>query len=92
MQLMGIPARVLVVGLLGGGFAVIGNMLALVMIGKINQKVPESERVGYFGWSSGIKKRYRLLYPDSKLIFAVRICEVSMIVCFIVGIWFVMKP
>jgi hypothetical protein len=88
---MGLPGKMLVAGFLGAGFAVALNMLALVMIGKINEKVPEGERVGYFGWSSGIKKRYRLLYPDSKLIVAVRICEVLMIVCFIVVIWFVMN-
>ncbi|MGA2482656.1 MAG: hypothetical protein ABSF92_06025 [Candidatus Acidiferrales bacterium] len=67
------------------------NMLALVMIGKINQKLPEDQRVGYFGWSSRIKKQYRALYPESRWLLAVRTCEILMFASFALLVWIIFK-
>jgi hypothetical protein len=37
------------------------------MIGKINERVPENERISYFWWGGEVQKRYKLFYPASKL-------------------------
>lgn len=87
MQMMGIPIQAIAIGLVAGGFAVTLNMLALIMIGKINQKLPLDERVSYFNWGSGIKKQYRGLYPESNLIIIVRVCEILLILCFVALFW-----
>jgi hypothetical protein len=87
MQLAGIPLRALLAGLVLGSFAVILNMLALVMIGMINHKLAPDQRISYFHWGSGIKKQFRTLYPDSKLTIAVRLCEISLVSSFIVLLW-----
>jgi len=42
-------------------------MVSFIMIGKINERVPESERISYFWWGTEVRKRYKQLYPASKL-------------------------
>jgi hypothetical protein len=66
--MMGIPLRAVIAGLTLGGFAIILNMLALVMIGRINEKLEPDKRINYFHWGSGIKKQFRQLFTDSKLL------------------------
>lgn len=49
---------------------VLANFLFYVMIGRINLKLPENERVGYFGFFSKnfrVLNEYRHLYPSSPL-------------------------
>ena len=87
MQLMHIPLKTIVVGLVGGSFAVILNMLALVMIGMINQKVTPEQHVSYIHWGSGVKKQFRNLYPESNLLVLVRLCEVGLVLSFIALLW-----
>jgi hypothetical protein len=61
------PAELIIIGAVLGSLAILLNMLALVIIGKINEKVPEHERMGYLWWGTGILKRYRAIYPNGRL-------------------------
>jgi len=84
MQFEAFPPRQLTMGLVAGGFAITANMLALIMIGKINEKVEPDQRISYFFWGSGIKKRFRELYPGSWLLAALRGCELGLVLSFVV--------
>jgi hypothetical protein len=57
-------------------------LISFVMIGKINERVPESERISYFWWGTEVRKRFKRLYPDSKLTLLLDLCLVLMVVCF----------
>ena len=72
---------------LGGSFAVLGNMIYFVMIGKINERVPNSERVSYILWGTEVRKKYKQLYPTSKLPLLVNLCVAFMFVCFPLMLW-----
>ncbi len=87
MQIMGLPAKAIIVALIGGGFAIMGNMLALIIIGEINQKVSEGQRISYFWWGTGIRKQHRWLYPDSKLVLLFDTCWISLVLCFPILLW-----
>ena len=82
------PLNVIVIVLLGGFFAIAANMLSFVMIGKINERVPEAERVSYFWWSTGVKKRYKELFPSSKIPLLVNVCVVMLLVVFALTVRF----
>ena len=77
-----IPLNVTVIVLLGGFFAIVANMLSFVMIGKINERVPEAERISYFWWGTEVKKKYKELFPSSKIPLLVNICVVMLLVVF----------
>jgi hypothetical protein len=80
MQLITQMSRsVIIAGCLMASAAVLANMISLMMIGKINERVPESERISYFCWG----KRFKLLYPGNRLVFLLDSCVVMIILCFI---------
>jgi hypothetical protein len=54
-----------------------------MMIGKINERLPESERISYFWWGTEVRKRFKQLYPGNRLVFLLDSCAVMMILCFI---------
>jgi len=68
--------------------AILANMLSLIMIGKINERVPESERISYFWWGSDVRRRFKELYPENRLVFLLDCCVGLMILSFIVLIRF----
>ena len=72
----------IVLGLVGGAFAFAANIIALWIIDQINKTLAESERLDWLGWGTGIKKRHRLLYPESRLVLAMNVCMVLMAVTF----------
>ena len=84
MQLMNqISWPVILAACLGGTAAILANMISFIMIGKINTVLPEGERVSYLWWGTGVRKRFKQLYPGNKLVFLLDSCLVMMIVCFI---------
>lgn len=87
MEIIGIPLKAVIAGFVEGGLAVILNMFALVMIGRINEKLEPDRRVSYFHWGSGIKKQFRQLYPESKLLVVVRLCELGLVLGFVGLLW-----
>ena len=80
--------RVIVIALIGGSFAILANMLSFIMIGRINERVPKNERVSYFWWGTEVRRRYKQLYPDSKLALLLDLCGILMVLCFPFLIWF----
>jgi len=79
--------RAIIVALLGGSFAIFANMISLVMIGKINERVQESERVSYFWWGTEVRKKFKGLYPESKLTLLLDLCVALMVLCFSILLW-----
>jgi len=76
--------RAIVVALIGGSFAVFANMISFSMIGKINERVPENERISYFWWGTEVRKRFKELYPESRLTLLLDLCVILMVICFLV--------
>lgn len=87
MQMIQFPLRALVVMLVGGGFAVLANMLALIMAGKINERVRAGERVSYLGWDASIRGKFKQLYPGHKLVLLFDLSIALMLVCFPILLW-----
>jgi len=73
------PLPVIIVGLLMGSFAVLANTLSFIMIGKINERVSENERISYFWWGTEVRKRYKQLYPESRLALLLDLCVILMV-------------
>jgi hypothetical protein len=63
-------------------------MLSFIMIGKINERVPESERMSHFWWGTEVRKRYERLYPAGKLALLATVCLIFMVLCFLLLIRF----
>jgi hypothetical protein len=79
--------RAIILGLVFGSFAILANMISFIMIGKINERVPESERISYFWWGTEVRKKFKRLYPESKLTFLLNLCVILMVVCFPILLW-----
>ena len=77
-----------VIALIGGGFALAANLVYFTMIGQINQKVPDRQKVDLISWGPEVKKKHRALYPDSKLVSVVNALTWLVVVSFLVLIWF----
>jgi hypothetical protein len=74
---------VIFAGCIGASAAVLANMISFMMIGKINERLPESERISYFWWGTEVRKRFKQLYPGNRLVFLLDSCVVMMILCFL---------
>jgi hypothetical protein len=89
MQLMTqISWPVILAACVGGTAAILANMISFIMIGKINTVLPEGERISYLWWGTGVRKRFKQLYPRNKLVLLLDSCLVMMILCFIVVVRF----
>ena len=58
-------------------------MILLIMIGKINERLPETQRMSYFGWGTSVRKKFKQLYPGNRLILLHDSCLGLMILSFI---------
>ena len=76
--------RAIIFGLVGGSLAILANMISFIMIGKINERVPESERISHFWWGTDVYSKFKRLYPDSKLTRLLYLCIILMVVCFVI--------
>jgi hypothetical protein len=77
-----VPLPVIVVACLGT-FAILANTLSFIMIGKINEGLPEPDRISYFWRGTEIRKKHKQLYPESRLVFLLNLCAVFMVLCFL---------
>jgi hypothetical protein len=87
---MSLNLKMIVVGLIGGAFALAANLIAFTIIGQINQKVPDDQHIDFIFWGTEIKKKHRALYPDSRLVLAMNICGSLMLLTFLALSWFVL--
>jgi len=77
-------------GCLGTSAAIVANMISFIMIGKINERGPKSDRISYFWWGSEVRKRFKKLYPANGLVLLLDSCVGVMIICFVLVIrWWV---
>jgi hypothetical protein len=81
VSLMGFSCWQLGLGALTATLAICGNILAVVMVGKVNERVPEPDRISYLWWNANIAVKYRQLYPSGKLASYYRACVAGMFLC-----------
>ena len=84
-----ISPPVIFIALLGGSAAAFANLLFYIMIGKANERLPPTERISYLWWGSGVRAKFRQLYPGNSLLPLQNLCLLIMILCFIalVRLW-----
>jgi hypothetical protein len=84
-----ISLPVIFAGCLFASAAVLANMISFMMIGKINERSPENERISYFRWGTEVRMRFKQLYPGSRLVLLLDSCVVMMILCsiFLIRFW-----
>ena len=68
--------------------AVLANTVSVVMIGKINERTPDSERISYFWWGSEVRRRFKELYPRNRLVMLLDSCVVAMMLSFVLIVRF----
>jgi hypothetical protein len=73
---------------IGASAAILANMISFVMIGKINEQVPQGERISYLWWGTNVRRRFKQLYPGNRLVILLDSCLVLMILCFLLGVRF----
>jgi hypothetical protein len=78
---------ILILALVGGGFAFAANMISMTMVDQINEKLPEGERLSPLRWGSRITRQHREFFPNSKLVIPYYLCAVCMCMCFIAAGW-----
>ncbi len=83
-----IPLPAIIAVCLMATAAVLVNVIYFVMIGKINTMLPARERISYFWWGTGARKRFKQLYPGNKIVLLLDSCVVLMILSFILVIRF----
>jgi len=89
MQLsLPISGRAILLALLGGSFAIFANFISFMMIGKINERVPGGERISYFWWGTEVRKKFKRLYPESKLTVLLDLCVILMALFFLLLVRF----
>ena len=73
---------------IGTSAAILANLISFIMIGRINQRVPERDRISHFWWGTEVRKRFKELYPRNKLVLLLDSCLAMMIICFVLMIRF----
>jgi hypothetical protein len=73
---------------IGATAAVLANMISLVMIGKINERLPENRRISYLGWGTEVRKRFKQLYPENRLVLLLDSSVVLIVLCFVLLVRF----
>lgn len=71
-------------GFVGASSAILANMVSLVMIGKINERVRDEERISYISWGTEVRRKFKQPYPASRLHVLLDSCVVLMALSFIV--------
>jgi hypothetical protein len=84
MQSITLSLPVIMLGCLGGSAAVLANLFSFMMIGKINERLPDNERVSYLWWGTNVRARFKQLYPGDRLVFLLDCSVGLMVLSFIV--------
>ena len=83
MPIIRISLPVLIIFCLGASSAIFANILCFVMIGKINERVKENERISYIWWGTEVRRKFKQLYPESRLVLLLDSCAVIMVLSFL---------
>jgi hypothetical protein len=69
----------------------ISTLANLLMVEKVNEKLPKEEQIGALGWyfskTLRLHREYRRLYPDGHLVSMVRLLMALIIVCLLISGW-----
>jgi hypothetical protein len=87
LQLLNKVIIKIILGVIGGAFALAANIITFTIIDQINQKVSNNERIDWVHWGSGIRKQNRRLYPGSRLVLAMDACAALMVSTFLILGW-----
>ena len=68
---------------IGGGLALICNIVVLLMIRSINRTLPDNQRVSYLLWGTGVIKQYGRRYPSGRLKYLLRTCTIFLVAWFV---------
>ncbi len=63
---------------MGGAAAFSANIISMVMIRKINARLPSGERISYYWWGGEIRARFKRAFPNDKLVLLHDCCVVAM--------------
>ena len=66
----------------GSAAAVSANVISWRMIGMINTKVSETERISYVLWSGEVRPRFKRLFPNHRLAHLLDVSVVVMVLSF----------
>ena len=80
---MSFSAQGIVLYAIGGAIALACNILLLLMIRAINRTLPANQRVSYMIWGSSAVQQYGRLYPNGRLKYLLRTCEIFLVVWFV---------
>jgi hypothetical protein len=83
-----VSVLVIVAVCVGTSAAVSANMVSLIMVGKINERLPDDQRTSYLLWGTEVRQRFKQLYPGNRLLMALDCCVLLMIVSLIVVVKF----
>ena len=84
-----LPLKPLLVLAIGTTFAILGNMLILIMIGQVNRKLAEDQQISYVHWGIGkVVRHHRRLYPGSYLSYLSLVCGVITVLSFAMLAWY----
>lgn len=63
----------------------------LEMVDKVNEKLPVSEKFEQFGWylskTLRLRRKYRMLYPEGRLVSRVYMLAAVGFVCLLIAAW-----
>jgi hypothetical protein len=70
---------------------ILGTIAGFEMVDKVNEKLPEGEKFEALGWNFVKGKRlfekYKLFYPDGRLIKRVRVLRALSVACLLAAVW-----
>ena len=61
----------------------LANTVPVVMIGKINERVPDNERISCLRWGTEVRRRFKELSPRNRLVVVLDSCVLAMILSFV---------
>ena len=84
---MGLTTAATIAFLLAGTFVIVANLLTYAILGQINARLPQNERLSYMGFylrkNSRMARLYKQLYPDGRLLRASQACFACAVVCIV---------
>ncbi len=74
-----------------GSLVILSNFLVYIMVGQVNRRLSDEEQVNYLFWYPGklarLKKLYRQLYPEGRLVLLFHLCAVLAGLFFLAFVW-----
>jgi hypothetical protein len=85
--MMGLTPPAAAALLVAGTLVMIANLLTYAILGQINARLPENERLSYMGFHLGKNSRMAHLskhfYPSGRLLRASQLCFAGAVVCMV---------